>query len=101
MGGVRPKTKIWNDLQERDCRTFEEFYARAEKYLRIENAEEALGKTDSPIKNPKDKKEKKRKNEESKPNNQIRQRPEDRTPLVPLTRCTYYTELNTNRAEVF
>ena len=73
MGGVCPKTKLWNDLQERDCRTLEEFYARAEKYLRVENTEEALGKTDSPIKNPKDKKEKKRKNEESKPNDQKRQ----------------------------
>ena len=73
MGGVRPKTKLWNDLQERDCRTLEEFYARAEKYLRVKNTEEALGKTNSPIKDPKDKKEKKKKNEKSKPNDQKRQ----------------------------
>ena len=32
-----------------------------------------MGKTDSPIKNPRDKKEKKRKNEESKPHDQKRQ----------------------------
>ena len=70
MGGVRPKTKLWNDLQKRDCRTFEEFYARTEKYLRVENAEEALGKADSPTINSKDKKEKKRKHEEPKLNDQ-------------------------------
>ena len=101
MGGVCPNTKLWNDLQERDCRTLEEFYAIFEKYLCIENTNEALGKTNSPIKNPKDKKEKKRKNEESKPNVQKWQRPEDRTPLASLIRYTYYTKLNTNRAEVF
>ena len=55
-------------MQERDCRTLKEFYARAEKYLLVENAKEALGKIDSPTKNSKDKKEKKRKPEESKPN---------------------------------
>ena len=70
MGGVLLKTKLWNDLQERDCRTLEDFYARAEKYLCVENAKKALGKTDSPIKNRKDKKKKKRKTEESKPNDQ-------------------------------
>ena len=74
MSGVCLKTKLWNDLQERDCRALEEFYARAEKYLRIENTEEALGKIDSSTKNPKEnKKEMKRKNEESKPNDQKRQ----------------------------
>ena len=72
MGRVCSKTKLWNNLQERDCRTLEEFYARAEKYLCLKNTEEALGKTDSPTKNPEDKKEKKRKNEESKPNDQKR-----------------------------
>ena len=75
---------------------------RAEKYLRVENAEEALRKTDFPMQNPKDKKEKKRKNQESKPSDQKQKRPEDCTPpAAPLTRCTFYTELNTNRAEVF
>ena len=67
MGGVHPKIKLWNDLQERDCRTLEEFYARVEKYLRVENVEEALGKADSPTKNSKDKK---RKHEELKSNDQ-------------------------------
>ena len=70
MGGGCPKTKLWKDLQERDCRTLEEFYATIEKYLRVGNAEEALGKADSPTKNSKDKKEKKSKHEESKPNDQ-------------------------------
>ena len=101
MSEICPKTKLWNDLQERDCRTFEEFYARAEKYMRVENADEALGKADSRIKNCKDKKEKKRKHEEPKQNNQKRQRPEDRAPPALLTRYTYYTELNAYRAEVF
>ena len=81
MGGVCPKSKLWNDLQERDCRALEEFYVRAEKYLHVENTVEAFEKIDSPIKSPKeDKKEKrrkneeskKRKNEESKPNNKKR-----------------------------
>ena len=70
-GGVYPKTKLWNNLHKRDCRTFEEFYARVEKYLCVENAEEALGKADS-TKNSKDKKDKKRKHEEAKLNNQKR-----------------------------
>ena len=101
MGGVRPKTKLWNDLQERDCRTLEEFYARAEKHLRVENAEEALGKPDSPINNSKDRKEKKAKNEKSKPQDQ-KQLPENRpSSAAPLTRYNFYTELNANRAEVF
>ena len=73
MGGVRLKTKLWNDLQKRDCKTLEEFYAMAEKYLCVENAEDGLGKTDSPTKNSKDKKEKKRKHEESKSNDQKQQ----------------------------
>ena len=86
----------------RACRTLEEFYVRANKYLRVENAEEDLGKTDSPIKNPKDKKEKKRKNEETNSNDQKWQWPEDCTPPVALLiRYTFYTELNTNKAEVF
>ena len=101
MGGVRPKTKLWNDLQERDCRTLEEFYAKAEKYLCVENVEEALGKDDSPTKNSKDKKENKSKPEESKPNDQKWQRPKDCVPPALLTRYTYYTELNANIAEVF
>ena len=42
------ETKLRNDLLERDRRTFEEFYTRAEKYLHIENAEEALENTYSP-----------------------------------------------------
>ena len=70
MGGVRPKTKLWKNLQEMDYRTLEEFYAWVEKYRRFENAEEALGKANPPTKNSKDKKEKKRKLEESKPNDQ-------------------------------
>ena len=101
MGGVPPKTQLWNDLQERDYRTLEEFYARDEKYLFIENVEVALGKADYPTKNSKDKKEKKRKLKESKSNDQKRQRPEDRTPPTLLTRYTYYTELNADRAKVF
>ena len=51
-----------------DCRTLEESYAKVEKYLRVENVEEALGKADSPTKNSKDKKEKKKKREEFKSN---------------------------------
>ena len=56
MGGVYLKTKFWNDLQKG---TFKEFYARAEKYLRVENAEEALGKADFPTKNPRIRKRRK------------------------------------------
>ena len=73
MGGVCSKAKLWNDLQERDCRTREEFYARDKKYIRIENVEEAMGKNDSRTKNFKDKKEKKRKHKESKLNDQKQQ----------------------------
>ena len=98
MGGVCPKTKLWNNLKERDYMTLKEFYVRAEKYLRVENVEEAQGKANSPTKNSKDKK---RKHKEPKPNEQKRQRPEDRAPQVLLSRYTYYTELNTDRAEVF
>ena len=101
MGGVHPKTKLWHNLQEKDCRTLKEFYARAEKYLRVENVEEALGKVDSPTKISKDKKEKKRKHEVPKPNDQKWHRPEDHAPPALLTRYTYYIELNANRAEVF
>ena len=81
-----------------DCKTLEEFDARAEKHLGVKNAEEALEKADSPTKNFEDKK---RKHEELKSNDQKRQRPEDHTPPAPLTRYTYYTKLKTNRAEVF
>ena len=101
MGGVHPKTKLWNDLQEIDYRTLEEFYARAQKYLLVENVDEALGKAYSLTKNSKDKKEKKRKPEESKSNDQKWQRPEDRTPPAPLTRCAYCTEPTADRAKVF
>ena len=70
MGGFHLKTKVWNDMQERDCRILEEFYTMAEKYLHVENAEEALGKADTPTKNSKDKKEKKRKHKKPKLNDQ-------------------------------
>ena len=98
MGGVYPKTKLWNNLQERDSTTLEEFYAKAEKYLCVENANEALGKADSPTKNSKDKK---RKQEEPKPDDQKWQQLEDHALRALLSRYTYYTELNIDRAKVF
>ena len=53
MGGVYPKTKLWNDLQERDCRTFEEFSANAEKYLHLRMLKRPWGKLTPPPKTPK------------------------------------------------
>ena len=101
MGGVHPKTKLWNNLQERDYRRLKEFYAWDEKYLRVENVEEALRKADSLTKNSKDKKDKKMKHEKPKPNYQKWQRPKDRAPPALLSRYTYYTGLNTDGVEVF
>ena len=59
MGGVRPKTKLWNDLQKKDCKTLEEFYAKTEKYLCVENAEGALGKAEPLPKTPRTRKKRK------------------------------------------
>ncbi|PON56454.1 hypothetical protein PanWU01x14_181470 [Parasponia andersonii] len=44
MAGVQPETKFWEKLLERECRTFEDFYRRVGRHLRVESSRENLYK---------------------------------------------------------
>ena len=33
MSGVLPETKLWEELQDQDCRILAEFYRKASKHL--------------------------------------------------------------------
>ena len=56
IGGVCPKTKLWNDMQERDCRTFEEFCTRAESTCVLRMLRRPFGKLTPSPKTPKTRK---------------------------------------------
>ncbi|PON33958.1 hypothetical protein PanWU01x14_348430 [Parasponia andersonii] len=45
MARVRPETKLWEELLERECRTLEDFYQRVGRHLRLESSSENLQKT--------------------------------------------------------
>ena len=45
MAGLMPETDFWKEIQFYGCRTLEEFYRRAEKYIREDNSREVLKKT--------------------------------------------------------
>ena len=43
--GVLPKTSLWDELQQKECQSVDEFYKKARKYLKLEDSKEALHKT--------------------------------------------------------
>ncbi|PON70440.1 hypothetical protein PanWU01x14_081090, partial [Parasponia andersonii] len=45
MVEVRPKTKLWEELLEREYKTLEDFYQRVGRHLRVEFCQENLHKT--------------------------------------------------------
>ena len=40
--GVRTKTKLWKNIRKHQCNDIEDFYQRAETYIRLEETEEPL-----------------------------------------------------------
>ena len=42
--GVLPETPFWDELQQKECRSVDEFYRKARKYLKLEDSKEALRK---------------------------------------------------------
>ena len=44
--GVLPKTLFWDELQQKECWSIDEFYKKARKYLKLEDSKEALCKTE-------------------------------------------------------
>ena len=44
--GVLPETPFWYELQQKECRSVDEFYRKACKYLKLEDSKEALRKTE-------------------------------------------------------
>ena len=42
--GVLPKTPFWDELQQKECQSVNEFYRKARKYMKLENSKEALRK---------------------------------------------------------
>ena len=44
--GVLPDTSFWDELQQNECRSVDEFYTKARKYLKLEDSKEALCKTE-------------------------------------------------------
>uniref|UniRef100_A0A803QD01 Retrotransposon gag domain-containing protein n=1 Tax=Cannabis sativa TaxID=3483 RepID=A0A803QD01_CANSA len=52
--GVRPKSKLWNNMVKRELDDLEDFYERANRYILVEDGHENLGvgKSDQPKKMP-------------------------------------------------
>ncbi|PON44063.1 hypothetical protein PanWU01x14_269990 [Parasponia andersonii] len=101
MAGVRPETKLWEKLLERECRTLEDFYRRVGRHLRLESSHENLQNTkkkgrkdatkDAVITNNNGNKKNKRNNEQLKENQPRPKRQEiSRAPM----RFNNHTELN-------
>ena len=42
--GVLPKTPLWDELQQKECKSISEFYKKANKLLKLENSKEDLHK---------------------------------------------------------
>ena len=42
--GVLPETPFWDELQQKECKSVNEFYKKASKFLKLENSKEALNK---------------------------------------------------------
>ena len=42
--GVLSETPFWDELQQKECRSIDEFYRKARKYLKLEDSKEALRK---------------------------------------------------------
>ena len=45
MNGVPPETPFWDKLQQKECRSVDEFYRKSHKYLKLEDSKEAMHKT--------------------------------------------------------
>ena len=43
---VLPGTPFWDELQQKECQSVDEFYRKAQKYLKLEDSKEALRKTE-------------------------------------------------------
>ena len=48
-----PETPFWDDLQQKECRSVDEFCRKARKYLKLEDSKEALCKTEGMTTNKK------------------------------------------------
>ena len=46
MNGVLHKALFWDELQQKKCRSVDEFYRKVRKYLKLEDSKEALRKTE-------------------------------------------------------
>ena len=42
--GVLPRIPLWDELQQKECRSIRKFYKKASKLLKLENLKEALHK---------------------------------------------------------
>ena len=51
--GVPPETPFWDELQQKECWSMEEFYQKARKYLKLEDSKEALRKAKGVVTNKK------------------------------------------------
>ena len=38
LNGVLPKTPLWDELQQKECWRVDEFYRKANKYLKLEDS---------------------------------------------------------------
>ena len=43
--GVVPETPFWDELQQKECKSVNEFYRKVNKFLKLENSKEAPHKT--------------------------------------------------------
>ena len=44
--GVLPKTLFWDELQQKECQSVDDFYRKACKYLKLEDSKVALSKAE-------------------------------------------------------
>ena len=43
---VTPKTSFWDELQQKECQSMDEFHKKARKYLKLEDTKESLRKVE-------------------------------------------------------
>ena len=53
MNGVLSETLFWDELQQNECRSIDEFYRKTCKYLKLEDSTEALCKMEGVTTNKK------------------------------------------------
>ena len=107
MAGLMQETDFWKEVQRYGCRTLEEFYRWAEKYICKDNSREAVKKNrEDRSSSEKEKNTKSRKRKDESSQNALvepkKQQAEDiQWPHPFISQFNYYTNLNASREHIY